>query len=165
MNCHHISFFNCLRPKEIYPARKQENHHQYYNETRYEPTDCEYTFYYFFKKIMHYNLYKILNAKFQFCCYGMVTEWLFFSYQTCPADAYNVPAAWLSGGFHKTSCGVQSFKFALSFPRGYCRPYAKPHVVRSPIYIVVVFYLQNYHLNTNLLLLSAYFCQPLLLVY
>ena len=36
----------------------------------------------------------------------------------CPAIAYNVPAAWRSGGFHCTCCGVITFKFALNCPRG-----------------------------------------------
>ena len=62
--------------------------------------------------------------------------------------SYNVPAAWRSGGFHLTSCGVQTFKFALPFPRGYCRHYAKPHVVRSLFFHFI--YLSNNHSNTFL---------------
>jgi len=59
--------------------------------------------------------------------------------------APNVPAAWRSGGFHYCSCGIQSFKFALPFLRGYCRHYAKPPVIcwRSSL-IVIVF---TYHLS------------------
>jgi hypothetical protein len=38
----------------------------------------------------------------------------------------NVVAAWRSGGFHCTSCGVQTFNSALPFLRASCRHYAKP---------------------------------------
>jgi len=43
----------------------------------------------------------------------------------CSGITHNVPAAWRSGGFHYTFCGVQTFKFALPFLRDYCRHYAK----------------------------------------
>jgi hypothetical protein len=45
-----------------------------------------------------------------------------------------VVAAWRSGGFHYTSCGVQTFKYALPFLRASCRHYAKPLVVRWHFY-------------------------------
>jgi len=48
--------------------------------------------------------------------------------------AYNVPAAWRSGGLHYRLGGRQTFIFALPFLRGYCRRCAKPPVVRRPFY-------------------------------
>ena len=48
--------------------------------------------------------------------------------------AYNVRAAWRSGGLHCRSCGLQTFNFALPFLRGYCRRCAKPPVVCSCIF-------------------------------
>jgi hypothetical protein len=44
----------------------------------------------------------------------------------CPCIAANIPAALPSSGdFHKCSCWVQNFIYALPFPRGYCRYHAK----------------------------------------
>ena len=48
--------------------------------------------------------------------------------------AYNVRAAWRSGGLHYRLCGRQTFIYALPFPRGYCRRCAKPPVVCSCIF-------------------------------
>jgi hypothetical protein len=42
---------------------------------------------------------------------------------------YNVLAAWRSGGFHCTFCGLLPFVFARHFQRSYCPACAKPHVV------------------------------------
>ena len=56
----------------------------------------------------------------------------------CPPLTHNAPAAWRSGGFHKTSCGVLPCKFALLFPRGYCRHYAKPPVRGSAFYNLTI---------------------------
>ena len=42
--------------------------------------------------------------------------------------AANVVAAWRSGGFHCTFCGLLPFVFARHFLRGYCRRCAKPRV-------------------------------------
>ena len=39
------------------------------------------------------------------------------------------PAAWRSGGFHCTFCGLLPFMFARQFQRSDCRRCAKPHVV------------------------------------
>ena len=43
---------------------------------------------------------------------------------------HNGMAAWRSGGFHKISCGLQTFNSALPFLRAYCRRCAKPHSCR-----------------------------------
>ena len=49
----------------------------------------------------------------------------------CPRIASNddAPAAWRSGGFHCTFCGLLPFMSARRFLRSYCRRCAKPHVV------------------------------------
>jgi len=45
--------------------------------------------------------------------------------------AYNVRAAWRSGGLNYHFCGLLPFNFAQPFLRGYCRRCAKQPVVRS----------------------------------
>ena len=55
----------------------------------------------------------------------------------CRHIAYNVLAAWRSGGFHCTFCGLLPFVFARHFLRGYCRRCAKPLVVGSVLHLSI----------------------------
>jgi hypothetical protein len=52
----------------------------------------------------------------------------FVSCCTVASLACNNPVVWRSSGFHYLLCGRQTFKYPPTFPRGYCRRCAKPHV-------------------------------------